>query len=276
MHLFRKILVCATLATVFFGTYRYYDYLTDDFRISNITISLPYKTEWETSKPGEEVSDILNQTFSYVGKGSQSYVFKSKDQKYVIKFFKFKHVKSGWFLNALPHIGPIATWQDYRDFRHQKKINRLLQGYKIAHDLIADESGLVYVHLNQIPPLNQTVTVFDKMGFERKIDLDHTVFVIQEAAETTEDILKEAIKKNDQDLINRRVNQLIAMYIREYQKGIYDKDHAIWRNTGFIGEQPIHIDVGNLVIDTSMKDPSIYQNDLDLVIHKINDWIKTQ
>lgn len=269
-----KFLIATLAVIAVICAFRFYDYLTDGFSIAHITYPLPSKNEWETSLPPKELDSILDQTFTYLGKGSQSYVFLSADKKYVIKFFKFRHIKPNPFLNSLPHVGPIATWQDYREFRLNKKISRVFKGYKTAHDYNQKESGLIYVRLNQDPPLNKSIYAYNKLGMGQQIELNHTIFIIQEAAEPTEKVLEKALQNNDRDLINKRIEQLIALYISEYQKGIYDKDHAILRNTGFIGDRPLHFDVGNLTYDPSIKDPALYQKDLEIVTKKLDDWLK--
>lgn len=261
-------------ALAIFGIFRLYDHLSDGFSIDHITYSLPFKKEWETSPPPQQLDLILEQPFTYLGKGSQSYVFLSQDKKYVIKFFKFRHIKPNPLLNALPHIGPIATWQDYRQFRLQKKITRVFNGYKVAHDYNKEESGLIYVRLNQTPSLDKTIIAFDKLGIERKINLDKTIFIIQEAAETTQNVLEKAFEQHDIELVKKRIQQLIALYIREYEKGIYDKDHALLRNTGFIGDRPIHFDVGNMTMDPNIKNPEVYKKDLAILTGKLDAWLK--
>jgi hypothetical protein len=269
-----NILILSIAALSIFGIFRIYDELSDGFAIDHITYSLPNNEKWETSPPPPQLDAILDQPFTYLGKGSQSYVFLSQDKKYVIKFFKFRHIKPNPVLNALPHIGPIAHWQDYRNARLAKKINRVFNGYKVAHDMNSDDSGLIYVRLNQNPSFDKTIIAYDKLGIEKKIKLDKTIFIIQEAAETTQHVLEEAFQNNDIDLVEKRMQQLIALYLREYQKGVYDKDHAILRNTGFIGERPIHFDVGNMIIEPSIKDPKVYNKDLAILISKLDSWLK--
>jgi hypothetical protein len=269
-----KILFFVFAVISIVGIFRLYDHLSDGFAIDHITYSLPFKDAWETSPPSPQVELILEQPFTYLGKGSQSYVFLSQDKKYVIKFFKFRHIKPNLLLNSLPHIGPIAYWQDYRYSRLQKKINRVFNGYKVAHDKNKEESGLIYVRLNQTPAWNKVITAYDKLGIEKKINLDKTIFIIQEAAEPTESVLENAFKHNDLALVQKRIQSLIDLYVREYNKGIYDKDHAILRNTGFIGDRPIHFDVGNMIIDPNIKNPEVYNKDLAILISKLDAWLK--
>src|SRR5205085_10468413 len=81
---------------IIFGLSRLYYRLTDDFRIANITYDLPFTPPWKvphlTLDEYKNLEKILSQTFSYIGKGAQCYAFKSEDGKFVLKFFKFKHL----------------------------------------------------------------------------------------------------------------------------------------------------------------------------------------
>lgn len=94
---------------------RLYLYLTDDFRLSNITYEMPYQKEWQspplTALEEEKLANILAQEFSYLGKGSQCYVFSSKDGRYVLKFFKFKHVRPHWIDQFLPSIDFLDSYK---------------------------------------------------------------------------------------------------------------------------------------------------------------------
>ena len=64
------------------------------------------------------------------------------------------------------------------------------------------------------------------------------------------------------------------MYISEYQKGIFDHDHGVLHNTGFIGDQPFHLDVGKLNKDIRMREVDVYKKDLEHVVWKMDVWIK--
>jgi hypothetical protein len=147
-------LIWATLAVVIiFFLARGYFRLTDGFRVSNMTYDMPHNPDWEvpplSDQEKKEVDSILNQPFNYVGKGAQSYVFASKDGKYVIKFFKFRHLRPSWIIDALPEWDFL---KDYREKNRERK-NRLIMvvfsGYKLAYDELRNQSGIVYLHLNK-------------------------------------------------------------------------------------------------------------------------------
>src|ERR1700724_132490 len=99
----KRLFYLCTAFLVLFGLARLYYRLTDDFRLSNMTYSLPFKAPWEspslTPEQHRELAQILNQKFFYIGKGAQCYAFASDDQQYVLKFFKFKHLKPSFWVD---------------------------------------------------------------------------------------------------------------------------------------------------------------------------------
>ena len=83
------------------------------------------------------------------------------------------------------------------------------------------------------------------------------------------------LKEGKVDEAEAAAASILAMYISEYQKGIYDHDHGVMQNTGFIGSQPFHLDVGKFNKDERMKDVAVYKKDLTHVIWKMDYWVKT-
>ena len=93
----KKCIACCVVLFCLFGIARLYYRLTDDFRLANITYELPFKPSWKvpslTKEEYSRLAQITNQKFTYIGKGAQCYAFASEDGEYVLKFFKFKHLK---------------------------------------------------------------------------------------------------------------------------------------------------------------------------------------
>ena len=48
---------------------------------------------------------------------------------------------------------------------------------------LKNESGLIYVHLNNARDLNKKVTVFDKNGQQHVVDIDRTCFYVAKTAQ---------------------------------------------------------------------------------------------
>lgn len=268
----------AVTALFFFAIARLYFRLTDDFRIANISYEMPYHQEWEVSPLNphekEELDRILDQNFSYIGKGAQSYAFGSEDGRYVIKFFKFKHLRPNVFVDLLPNISPFKQYKENLHNRKQRKLNGVFEGYRLAYSVHKKESGLLFIHLNKTHNLHKTIEVYDKIGLSRRIDLDKVVFIIQEKAKTTRTIVNEALRKGDLQEAVARINQIFDLYLIEYKKGIFDKDHGVMHNTGFVDKKPIHLDIGKLTAAEEMKRPEIWQQDMERIAWKFAVWTK--
>jgi hypothetical protein len=274
----RFILVLFLIATIV-GSSRLYFYLTDDFRLSNISYSHTFQEAWEPPplSPEEKhnLIHILSQPFSYLRKGSQSYVFESADGKYVLKFFKFKHLRPTWLMELLPAIPPFRQWKEAEAKRKEELLNRIFEGYRLAFTSNRDLTGLYYIHLNTNTnsELSHALEITDKLGMTRKIDLDTVPFILQQHVKTTREVIQEAIKSKDLAFAKQTVRKIIDLYIEEYQKGMYDTDLGLKTNTGFAGEKAIRLDAGKLTFDENMKISSISNQNLKAVLLKFLGWV---
>lgn len=260
-----------------FGAARLYYRATDDFRLANITYKMPFHEEWEIDKlpPKDQtkIDDILSEKFHYIGKGAQSYAFVSDDGQYVLKFFKFKHLRPNWFVNSFPNISPFSNYRDELAMRKHRKLYGVFTGYYIGYTEDRNESGLLYIHLNTGDDLKHTVTVVDKIGFEHLIDLDKVPFVLQKKGITFAHLLNKLLPHQDMPTAKIRTRQILDLYYHEFKKGLFDKDHGLMHNTGFVDDSPFHLDVGKLTKDESMKNPSNYEPDMVFLAWKIKDWV---
>lgn len=274
----RRILWTLAVLLLLYGAMRLYFAATDDFRLSNITYNMPYQKEWEVvtanTDQASHFNQILNQQFSYLGKGAQSYAFASDDGKYVIKFFKFKHLRPSWFHALLPSVGFLKDFKEKQAARKHRKLYGVFQGYKTAYEMHKNESGLLFIQLNIIDNLPRSVVVRDKIGLKRTIALENIPFILQYKGETLRVILRGLLDKNDVSGAEERLGMIFDLYASEYQKGIYDHDHGVMYNTGFIDEHPFHLDVGKLVKDESMRNSERAHSDLLQVAAKMKIWIK--
>lgn len=270
----RWILKVLVVVVTLYGGGRIYYWVTDDFRMGNIMPVLTFHPEWEISPLSAEERDFLNailsQNFTYLDKGAQAYALVSEDQKYVLKLFKSKHFKPS----------PFVEWLSSKEFKERymlrrwRKLERTVEGYKLAYDAHKESSGLIYVHFNPTDNLNIRVRFRDKIGFPHEIDPDSTIFVVQKRVEKTHDVMKRLLAKGDVSGVKRYVRQIFDMYLTEYAKGIYDRDHGVMRNTGFVEGAPIHLDVGKLSREDKMKQPDLYRDDLMLVVNNIKTYFQ--
>jgi hypothetical protein len=122
--------------------------------------------------------------------------------------------------------------------------------------------------------LQLKATVIDKIGLERMINLDDVVFLLQKKGETLSTRLRHLLNQQRVQEAKQAMASILEMYISEYKKGLYDHDHGVLHNTGFIDNQPFHLDVGKLNKDNRMQQVEFYKKDLEHVIWKMDIWIK--
>lgn len=260
-----------------FALVRVYFLATDDFRIANITNeAIPYHPEWDipspTSAEQAQIDAILSQNFTYLGKGAQSYAFASADGRYVLKFFKFKHIRPNWLADLIPNISPFTEYKERIAYKKARQLNGVFAGYRLAYGVNKQESGLLYIQLNP-PKQPHYVTLIDKIGLKRTLDLGTVPFILQYKGVTLRNTMIDLLEKGDLALAKTRISQILNLYLSEYRKGIYDRDHGVMHNTGFVGENPIHLDVGKLSADDNMRQLNVYREDLLKVLARFELWL---
>lgn len=274
----KKIAWILCIALALFGAGRLYYYLTDDFHVGNIqhdfsnvpTKKIPTLTQDEY----EILYKVLDGKFYYLGKGAQCYAFQSEDGKYVIKFFKFKHLRPRIFIKFLPNVFPFKTFKENHLARRKKRLINACDGYDLAFNESREETQLLYLHLAQTDFLKRHIKIIDKLGIMRSVNADDIIFLIQKKGITLEQRLRNLL---DQDQIietKQAIEMIIDMYVNKYKKGIIDHDHGVMLNTGFIETTPFYIDPCKFFKKENIKNPLIYTKDLELVTNKIRQWIK--
>lgn len=272
-----KCLLYLCLFAALFGLYQFY---TGDFRLANVSYRWENAHKWTTSPPSDasiqEIKAILNQKFSYLGRGNQTYAFLSADGKYVLKFFRFGHLKPVQWLEWLPNVSFVKKYRNQKRSSQEKRLSNNYQGHWIASTYDCENCGLKFVHLNPTHYLNIQATVIDRIGFSHVIDLDTVTFVLQEKALIARDVFHRLLEKGSLAEAYQKIDQIFELYLSEYQKGVYDRDHNVIDNIGFSANRAIRIDVGKLRYDEEMKNKERYLLDLEeKVVRRINSWVKT-
>ncbi|WP_052354843.1 hypothetical protein [Candidatus Protochlamydia sp. R18] len=279
MKFFRfKNLGWGILAFASIGLISYFLILEDELDSRNLTSHARYEFKWEiTAFPKElaKIDKILEQSFSYLGEGGQSYVFSSEDQKYVLKFFKFKRFKPSYLVKKLPNSYPFKNYRDKHIAKKKQKLMRVLKGHKLAYDFLKRESGLIFIQLNP-SNLSKWITLVDKGNQKRKVNLETVSYILQEKGEMLSQDLTYLLNQGNLTIAKQRVDQVLGLYLSEYQKGIYDLDYGIMHNIGCRENKVFHLDVGKLIVDERMKQPEFYQKNIVKVASKLQKWFSSK
>lgn len=202
----------------------------------------------EMTAPPAEVFSILDQPFTFLSSGNQSYAFLSEDGQFVLKLMKFH------------------TTVDPR-----KKL-RLLNGFKVASAHAPEHQGIIYLHTPPNSFFSQPLTLFDRANRKHSIDPNQYYFVLQKKAVPTGEYLKSL---PDYQSRQAAVNLLIEMIKNDLELGVYDEDHNIMHNTGFSHGAPMRIDVGKLRYEPQAQDPQFIAHEIQkLQVERINPYFQ--
>lgn len=210
------------------------------------------------------LQSILAQPYRYLDRGRQSFVFASQDGWYVIKFFDLRRYRLGMF----------TPFSASRQARMKRKKDRLFRGYKLAYERDRDHAFIIYQQLIPNPLLKQLIVLYDRFGFVHNIDLSQVAFIIQSRAVPTRVEITKLLSQGDVIEAKKRLRQLLDMYMVEYGRGIYDRDHNFMYNTGFVDGKPMRLDVGRLRADERYKDSRVALEDLEkIAIDRTEGWL---
>jgi hypothetical protein len=232
----------------FLGVAKFCKKQTDGFALARTSFELPFNAAWET----RDAPVDLKQKFRYLGKGAQSYVFASEDGKYVLKLFRTRY---------------------FRPHRQKVKLSKEFNSYKIAHDELHEETGLVFLHLNKTHHLQQKITLVDKVGIAHTLDADQTKFLVQKRAKLLYPGLQELAEMGKIEEAKSALSSLVDLLVSRCQKGIFDKDPDLNTNFGLIGSRPIQIDIGRFKKDPSQVDVKVYKNEIIRITDNLHQWL---
>lgn len=247
------------------------------FSIKYIQSSLPICSAWTTSPLNEEqlqeLRQIFAQEFHYLASGAECYCFCSKDEKYVLKFFKMKHLIPKLWLKYLK----IPGVEKYRFRKYEKRIlrcHRLFQNYKMAYENCKEETGLAYIHLNKTPEMNCKINIVDRYGKRHFLDLDKFEFILQRKACLVGNHLNQLMQLGQKQEAVQAIHALLHHIVKQGQTGFLDQDSGIFHNYGFIGNQVIHFDIGRMQYSEENKEIEKIKKEIFRVGKKIKKWLE--
>lgn len=247
---------------------------TDGFSILRITPQLPADMAFPemalAAEEREELERALDQPYVYLGRGGQSFVFASRDGRYVCKFFRteFHPFGSLWW-QTLPLFSRERRAQVLTHAR--KKLQRDFTSYFLAGEELKTETGTLYMHLMATTHLKKVLRIKDKLGIEHALDLDRFSFAVQRRAELAFSYVERCMQSHEPEKARAALEALLALSVARCQKGIHDEDAKVHKNYGFIDGCPLFIDLGRFVKDASRKEPQVYQRDIEAISLQIKE-----
>lgn len=269
-------LFCAS--AMLYGLSILYFRSTGGFALSNIQSDYPNDPRWEThpleNSESELIASILSQKFSYLGKGCQCYAFASADGDYVIKFFKYQRMRPQKWISFFTFIPFVDSYYQQKIVSKRLKREGVFQSWRIAFDFLSEATGISYVHLNKTNHLAKTLSLIDKAGYEHKLWIDDYEFMLQKRAKMLCTEIDELMGKGSISEAENILTSLVEKILAGYRRGLADNDHALMQNTGVFKGQPIHIDVGQFVLEEEVKAPAFYKQELYTKTYKFRLWLR--
>ncbi len=172
--------------------------------------------------PGE-IQKALSQTFTYLDRGAQSFVFASEDRELVLKLF--------FFDGAL------------------EKAESLVQSCKAAA-LAAEETGLVYLHFGPSDKSLPSLKLCGPAWHWTELKGANYCFALQRRAIPLKESLGSAYFAGNREVFLQRIDAFFALLQKRISMGIRNSDRSLFSNFGFIeGGGAIEIDFGHYFFD---------------------------
>lgn len=232
---------------------------TDGFTISKIgAIFLE-----DLDEPFDET--LLQQPFTYMGKGGQSYVFLSEDGSTVLKFLRGS--KRNQIALRSPFLG--REKKERKILETEEKMRQTLRSYAIARDLFKEESGILATHLSRSQKIATPITLIDRSKIKHPMDPNCYPFIIQKRATLVKQTIAQLMERGEVTAAKMALRSLFSLLKLRMQRGIEDGDPNLAKNFGFLDLEPIQIDGGSFQLGLTPSVSSIQSSQEDLQ-HWIN------
>lgn len=233
-------------------TLRLEERLPDTFSLDRIALHLQGKTSFAMPKlPIQE-----GQKFRYLGHGGQAVAFTSEDGKYVLKFFLTRqlHGEKRFPIPKPTHLIPAhrKKRQKQREEVRFRSLQKALHNYAIAFEKIPEKTGIIGLHLFASEDNLPKILLLDQNNRPHCVDLNQASFVFQHRAELVVDKLASVSSKEEK----QKILSLLQNFFKERaESGFIDIERSfmIEANYGFLGTQPIQLDVGNIEFVQDLK-----------------------
>lgn len=279
LELMRKLFILFLLIGGFFAVERLCHRATDGFALNKILY--PLDMEFVENKEPLSVEHqfalnvLCSETFYYLGSGAQVYAFCNKDKQYVLKLFKFQHMRIPPIVKALPLTKKLNQMRAEKiDFK-KSIIENVFNSFTIAYNHLKEETGLMFIHLNRTNNIKGSVRISDRIKNEYELDLNNTYFVLQRYATLAYDQIDLWMDQKEISKARNGIRSLVKLAAKRCQKGILDKDPDFSTNFGFIDGKAKQIDIGRFSQNFDECKPDIYGPEMIRITRPFRNWLET-
>ena len=145
---------------------------------------------------------------------------------------------------------------------------------QIASTQLQTVTGVVYTHLHRTSDIQRKAQLIDVHGQVHICKPDRMEFIIQKKAVVGFATIQELIQQEQFDLAVERLVGFLELVKERCQKGFADRDLQIFKNFGFVDDQPVEIDVGDFKVDARMKDPANWRGEVIHISRELLEFLR--
>lgn len=213
--------------------------------------------------------------YHFLGAGRQSFAFLSEDGSHVLKLFRGRILSRSPVAKCLPPLQMFSALRFYSGKEEASRMRRTFFALELAWKKNRDNGALLALHLAKTSDPRTEVVLVDRVGRECVIDPNEHVWLLQERVEMTKERLLSRLDQGDRPGLERDLEALFALYRSEYSRGLYDRDHNLLINTGFVGERAVRLDLGKLREDERYVQEEVWREDWRRIVDKkLSPWLK--
>jgi hypothetical protein len=221
----------------------------------------------------ERFRTIFSQTFTYSREGDQFYVFASQKGEYLLTFFKMRKLTPKYWLNYIPF--PWLEQQRLNKIGHRERARQELFGsFKLAFEEFPHQTGLLVVHLFGTNWFKTKVHLIDQEGSSHWVSLDRIPFILQKKPMPLSQYISSLVEQEKNKEAVSALLLILDLVKDRCQRGLADQDSFLESDYGYIGNQPVFTDVGQLVPDDSLKTSLSTLREVFKVSQKITTWLE--
>lgn len=242
---------------------------TGGFLVDRIYFSLPSIEKGIFCTNIEKVDTILDQSFRYLDKGTQFFVFESEDKQHVIKFLRDHHLKPKFWVHLLRFPKFLDHYRKTEISHREEKCRKTTKGCQIAFERMQEKLGLVAMFFSA--NVQKSITVFDKIGRKHWIELKKTHFIIQKKADY---MLEEALlsAKGEREKLFSLVDLFFKGITYRCKKNICNSDPNVFKNFALINDSVVEVDFGDFFDNGKTLRPELFHHEINRYAKSFRKW----
>ena len=189
------------------------------------------------------VGAILSQPYRFLGQGAKLRAYVSADDRFVLKTPNTAEQFVRWFVEDDADVARLTALSGHRDpiDAARAMLARAQDSYRLAADELADETGLVFLHLAPTTDFDHRRVSIDG---EPRLDADADTYIMQHRAELVRARIKASERAGDRAASLRVLDDVIDLIGRIWRQGITEDSFNFHNNYGYVGDTLIQFDIG--------------------------------